>query len=898
MLKPFAIVLWSIMWLLAETSFAQAPAPDRRLGLPLNEEQQLNRETLQLAERLRSAPAGEKEKLKAELRALIEKHFEVRQNGRKQEIDALAERILNLKTAFQKRQDSKVEIVGRRLADLLDEDKDLRWDEALAPPTTPTRPGNTPSVKPVTGPPSGVPGLGASAAAPGTSPYSLPADAGPDPRPKAAASATNARQQLKGTWRVVEDSGTDPMVRQNVILRMVFQGNQAWFEVARPENQAREIHKRYGVVLHPGQPARMDLQEDTTVRCIYEVRGDQLSIALGTPQAYPTSFNGGSLNGVVRTMRLTRESSSPPIRVIELWRAFRQAENLTNEAQDEYNQIKNRAGAEQQKAASQAKLEQAINQSLQALKQLTDYTAQLPKMLLEAQDRLKRAEPELRTALEAELSAITKGTQPPPATLTTELKAAIAQARDQLLEITSAIEITNSVGRLPTQLATVKIQIVEPPQAERQPTTTVILGTVVPGLNDEVLILTCASSVSPPKAGIVEVDLLPATTASTTSAPAAISGKAPTRLPAQVIARDEKNDLALLRVEGHAVRPFPAYVASLGTVSWGQRVAAAAPGWTGLMPLLVTAAGNPETTQVSVGSIGVTPGSGVFATNGDLIGVVPSPSTGRDPQTIIGLSPILELFAQAKRPSPIHPDRNYASIDFTGEWHVTLPAGFEFRSQIEKQPDGGWQFKDMRTLSGKYRLAGDRLNVEAPIDARLTEFGWAILNPDVLALKYSPDVSKVGSDYRGTIAQRITKEGKQAGDGTVGAWRKVLAEKPSDAVLLIELLPNNQYAVFGQPVANQGMLNAILNSYAQRHRQVTVAIAASRDVPFKQVQEVIDSCKQFELNTISITVSNPETPTTPEPKSPVTPTPGPTTPQPATPAPVVPGLEAPRGMKP
>ncbi len=891
MLKPFAIVLWSIMWLLAETSFAQAPAPDRRLPLPLTEEQQLNRETLQLAQRLRSAPAGEKEKLKTELRALIERHFEVRQNGRKQEIDALAERVMNLKTAFQKRQDSKAEIVGRRLSDLLDEDKDLKWDEAGLSPTASTSPRVTPPTAPIVGPPSGVPGYGLPTVAPSTSPYALPRDVGPKATPQAANSLPNYRQELKGTWRVVEDASTDILAKRGRTLRWIFQGNQAWFEVTNDTNQSRETYGRCTVVLHPGQPPRMDLNDGTTVRCIYEIKNNQLVIAVGTPQAYPTSLSEQPVNGVVRVLRLTRESdlvisSSPPVRVIELWRAFRKAENLTCEARDEYDQIKHRAGAEKEKAAAQAKLDQSISQSLQELKQLTDYAAQLPKLQVEAHDRLKRAEPELRTALEAELAAITNGTPAPPSTLTVELKSTVTQARDRLLEITSAVEIMNALGNLPTASATVKIQVVEPPQAERQPATTIVLGTVVPGSNDEVLVLTCASSVSPPKAGIVEVDLSPIAFAN--------SGKAPTRLPAQVIARDEKSDLALLRVEGQSARPFPAYVASPGTILPGQRALASAPGWKGLMPLLVASAGSPDLTQVNASSIGLTPGSGVFAINGDLIGVVPCPSTARDPQAIIGLGPILELFAQAKRPSPIHPDRNYAAIDFTGEWHITLPAGFEFRSQIEKQPDGSWQFRDMRSLSGRYRLAGDRLNVDAPIDARLTEFGWVILHQDVLALKHSPDVSKVGSDYRGTIAQRLTKAGKQANTGTIATWRKVLTEKPNDAVILVELLPNNQYAVFGQPVQNRDMLNAILNSFAQRHDRVTVVISASPDVPFKQVEDVLDSCKQFELNTISITVSNPVTVPAPAPTVGVPPVSDPMTPVPTTPAPAVPGLDAPR----
>ncbi len=103
----------------------------------------MDREAKQLAARVRAAKEPEKSKLRAELELLTDKHFELRQQRRAAEIAELADRVDKLRVAHHRRQENKPDILKRRLADLLDEENELKWDEArlkTASPITPSKP--------------------------------------------------------------------------------------------------------------------------------------------------------------------------------------------------------------------------------------------------------------------------------------------------------------------------------------------------------------------------------------------------------------------------------------------------------------------------------------------------------------------------------------------------------------------------------------------------------------------------------------------------------------------------------------------------------------------------------------------------------------------------------------
>lgn len=100
-------------------------------ALPLDQtDEGLEQETRKLAMRLRAAPAAEQLELRKELERLAERHFNLRQENRKREIDELGGRVDKLKQLQQRREQNKSDIIQKRIRDLTDPDADLRWDEA------------------------------------------------------------------------------------------------------------------------------------------------------------------------------------------------------------------------------------------------------------------------------------------------------------------------------------------------------------------------------------------------------------------------------------------------------------------------------------------------------------------------------------------------------------------------------------------------------------------------------------------------------------------------------------------------------------------------------------------------------------------------------------------------
>lgn len=98
------------------------------------------REARKLASQYPTVTTEEQTKIRQQLEAQIEKHFEHRQEQRKREIEELSSRLVSLGVAQQRRQENKAEIVKRRLNDLLNPNTDLQWDDLTstsgAGPTT------------------------------------------------------------------------------------------------------------------------------------------------------------------------------------------------------------------------------------------------------------------------------------------------------------------------------------------------------------------------------------------------------------------------------------------------------------------------------------------------------------------------------------------------------------------------------------------------------------------------------------------------------------------------------------------------------------------------------------------------------------------------------------------
>jgi hypothetical protein len=91
------------------------------------EDNRLDREALALARQVREAKSEEREKLRAELAVVVNKHFDVRQQRRELSLKRMEEELKRLKDAMESRAKGRDEIVQKRLTELVGADKDLEF---------------------------------------------------------------------------------------------------------------------------------------------------------------------------------------------------------------------------------------------------------------------------------------------------------------------------------------------------------------------------------------------------------------------------------------------------------------------------------------------------------------------------------------------------------------------------------------------------------------------------------------------------------------------------------------------------------------------------------------------------------------------------------------------------
>lgn len=87
------------------------------------EDEQLNLETLDLAEQYRMLEGKEKEDCKVKLNEAVSKHFVARQARRKLELERLKAQVERLSAAFAKREKDSESIISRRVSQLTGEDE-------------------------------------------------------------------------------------------------------------------------------------------------------------------------------------------------------------------------------------------------------------------------------------------------------------------------------------------------------------------------------------------------------------------------------------------------------------------------------------------------------------------------------------------------------------------------------------------------------------------------------------------------------------------------------------------------------------------------------------------------------------------------------------------------------
>jgi len=87
----------------------------------------LDRQTRDLAMSYRRAPEAERAKIKAKISELVAKQFEVRQERRLLEVKRLEEEIKRLRETIERRKDAREGLVKKRVGQLIGDDDDLNF---------------------------------------------------------------------------------------------------------------------------------------------------------------------------------------------------------------------------------------------------------------------------------------------------------------------------------------------------------------------------------------------------------------------------------------------------------------------------------------------------------------------------------------------------------------------------------------------------------------------------------------------------------------------------------------------------------------------------------------------------------------------------------------------------
>jgi hypothetical protein len=91
----------------------------------LKQDQELERQTADLSMQYRRAPEEERTALKTQLGELVQQHFDVRQERRRLQLKRLEDELKALRTAIEKRDEARDDVIDRRLLELLGQEDTL-----------------------------------------------------------------------------------------------------------------------------------------------------------------------------------------------------------------------------------------------------------------------------------------------------------------------------------------------------------------------------------------------------------------------------------------------------------------------------------------------------------------------------------------------------------------------------------------------------------------------------------------------------------------------------------------------------------------------------------------------------------------------------------------------------
>lgn len=104
-----------------------AESDDPEMRRLLDEDAALDGAALQKAQQIRQAQPDERDALKKELEKILNLHFDARQKRRELQLKQLDEELKRLRKAIDERNDSRKEIIDKRLSELIGEPRDLEF---------------------------------------------------------------------------------------------------------------------------------------------------------------------------------------------------------------------------------------------------------------------------------------------------------------------------------------------------------------------------------------------------------------------------------------------------------------------------------------------------------------------------------------------------------------------------------------------------------------------------------------------------------------------------------------------------------------------------------------------------------------------------------------------------
>jgi hypothetical protein len=91
----------------------------------VNQDEQLEQQSAELADRVRRASAEQRDQLKTQLKELVNKHFEIRQQRRELQLKRMETELARLREAIKERNEARDSIIQLRLTELTGDVKDL-----------------------------------------------------------------------------------------------------------------------------------------------------------------------------------------------------------------------------------------------------------------------------------------------------------------------------------------------------------------------------------------------------------------------------------------------------------------------------------------------------------------------------------------------------------------------------------------------------------------------------------------------------------------------------------------------------------------------------------------------------------------------------------------------------